>query len=127
MTAPQAPATPLPWDVFEHRDHSGINIGPRYTEHCFTDGEVKIVCGMCSSTGSYPYSMSKKQKKDAAYIDAACNAYPHLLAERAELVGALDRVVTAVKDAQRYGSDDDHTEASEAMDDARALLARLGE
>lgn len=36
--------TPGPWSVFEHRDHSGLCIGPRYTEPYFTDGEVSDVC-----------------------------------------------------------------------------------
>ena len=68
--------TPGPWAVFEHRDHSGIEIGPLYNEPYFVNGEVVSVTTMRSLKTRHPYQMSPRQKADARLIAAA----PDLLA-----------------------------------------------
>jgi hypothetical protein len=32
------------WEVFEHSDHSGLEVGPLYHEPYFTGGQVNAVC-----------------------------------------------------------------------------------
>ena len=104
------PSTPLPWSVFEHRDHSGIGIGPRYTDPVFKYGEVRHVCNILSLSGTWPRSMSKEQQADAAYIVTACNAYPQLVA--------------ALRDLWRVSY---YANSPDEMEAASALLRSLGE
>lgn len=64
--------TPGPWSVFEHRDHSGLCIGPRYEATYFTDGEVRDVCTITSPRRS----VNDEERANARLIASA----PDLLA-----------------------------------------------
>ena len=74
-TKQAAPATPLPWKVSKPQ-HG------RFPAYSIDNGSVKSIAmvSIMARGGT---------DQDAAYIVAACNAYPRLLAERAELVAAL--------------------------------------
>ena len=68
------------------------------------------------------------EDQECAYIVAACNAYPRLMAEREELVKALRGLVSTArtfrnvpKDEQEWTTIDD-----DALNNAFDLLARLG-
>lgn len=60
----------------------------------------------------------------AAYLTEAANAYPRLMAERAELVAAL-REVLPLAERVTFGSHDNYA-PSDSVIHARALLAKLG-
>ena len=78
MTTKQAaPATPLPW-TFSHEPRSNV-------------GRIH---GRIDPVGSTP------RPNDAAYIVAACNAYPRLMAEREQLVAALKQLYAAFPDCE---------------------------
>lgn len=74
--------TPGPWAIFEHRDHSGIAIGPRYNKPYFTDGEVEHVCRI-SPPGR---AVNDEERANAALIVRAVNAHD-------DLVEALERLL----------------------------------
>ena len=95
------PATPLPWVAHQNqrfgyaiRDAKGGNVANR----------------ACSN--------------NAAYIVAACNAYPRLLAERAELVAAL-RTVAPIIERFAAEADPQNSVLDQRRDDLRALLRRI--
>ena len=99
MTTKQAaPETPLPWQLDENRfivrQHFTVaDCGPEERHHI-----------------------------NAAYIVHACNAYPRLEAERAELVAALHDLEAWCALATRG----ELAELSGPRKTARALLAKLG-
>ena len=109
MNAPK-PATPLPW-ILTHQESF---------DYCFDivspqpDGGVYI-----ASTGSSK-DVDSPCGKNAAYIVAACNAYPQLLDDRARLLEALREIVCPTMDAW-------HNLTSTNAAKARALLRELGE
>ena len=97
MTAPK-PATPLPWTYRED------TYQPNWWQIWTYDGGMGTVAEAIGS------------ETNAAYIVAACNAYPGLLAERAKLIGALRKC------ASRYPDD-----TAGDFADARVLLRKIRE
>ena len=93
------PATPLPW-----LDRRG-----------YVSGDSTIIAKM--HRGYF-----EDREKDAAYIVAACNAFPRLMAERAELVAAL-QLFAAHEVSSMNGC---ASVPSRFVKEARALLAKLG-
>ena len=80
MTATNKPATPLPWE------------SPGW------DGDARIICASPKGkrrTLAHVYDQTDigiSADANAAYIVAACNAYPELVAENARLREALEGV-----------------------------------
>ena len=100
------PATPLPWHVTHQR----------HTDQSF---DVVSLCTMggatvVAATGKSADAMSPNGR-DAAYIVAACNAYPQLVEDRRRLVEALRDAALRLEAADRGAAD------------LRALLRELGE
>jgi hypothetical protein len=85
--------TPAPWGIFEHRDHSGICVGPPYTESYFRDGEVRDVCRIGNN------SVNDEMRANARLIAAA----PELLAalKLAISTGHLPQTATGAGKAAR--------------------------
>jgi len=79
--------TPGPWKVFEHTDHSGLEIGPPYEEE-YLAGHVQPVCTIRAEKHTYPCECSPRQQSDARLIAAA----PTLL-EALELVHSSTAVL----------------------------------
>ena len=69
------PATALPWHV-----------GLRQAEQIIYDGKGWAVA---NATVYHGKADGAETRANAAYIVHACNAYPRLMAERAELIAAL--------------------------------------
>ena len=98
---PLKPATPLPW---KYGQLSQNVIGPR--------GQLIAEC-------------VEADFDDAAYIVAACNAYPQLVEDRRRLVEALQatmRAIIPLATGRRFTP-----ERRETVEQARALLAEIGE
>ena len=70
------PGTPLPWKI--GRDEDGVLV-ITYS-HRLGDRDIAKIPALTDRA---------QRMADAAYIVTACNEYPRLLAERAELVAAL--------------------------------------
>ena len=64
------PATPLPWRILHGQDKDGV---PRIASK---EGGIAILCVNHYRGQSGP---SKSEQQNAAYIVAACNAYPKLI------------------------------------------------
>ena len=116
MSAPK-PATALPWNM---QDGGRSNLA-----HVEAEKDGAQVC-----------SINKARVADAAYIVAACNAYPKLIEDRRRLVEALRdrllyatdveyRVVADAKAAEATAGNVTHEEAQNERD--ADLLAELGE
>ena len=101
MTATNKPATPLPWSV----DNGG-------------DGEIEIWSpsegARLIATVGDGLNVNADDEKNAAYIVAACNAYP-------ELVAALQALAEFWKHVTPVHA------GAEVAQDAIALLKRIGE
>ena len=99
------PATPLPWNWMSND----------------TEGRAGIL--VVQPDGTFDEVAQNATREDAAYIVAACNAYP-------ELVAAL-KVMEAMQGwlAERCSATDKliHERATQEGDKLRALLAKLGE
>ena len=129
------PATPLPWEVHKHEHLHGdiwLSIGYRGR------GPITDITNKDDPKYWYPVSVTKymatpdeDQIANAAYIVHACNAYP-------ELVAALRALEAQTKvkagTANSIGNHVHHQwpahqreEYRKATEQARALLARLGE
>ena len=93
------PATPLPWTKGPHRD-----------AHVYGPS----MCNIYTLKDNLPPLAEKVTYTDAAYIVAACNAYP-------ELVDALRK---AIADADAW-CQDEHNGPTPNLDAERALLKRL--
>lgn len=77
--------TPGPWAVFEHRDHSGLEVGPPYSDTEYNGalkGNVKDVCTIRSLER---FSPTDEQRANARLIAAA----PELLALLVEMESEL--------------------------------------
>lgn len=105
-TRPQ-PATPLPWRTDEY-------IRERVCAESDRDAQVCKVFTI--PRGADDAQTDRARQQDAAYIVAACNAYPRLLAERAELL----RVV------QHFAAMPDVLSVAE-NEQINELLRRIGE
>ena len=90
------PATPLPWKSAEYRVHGSFVIDTNTEEVGYTS-----------------------EQNDAAYIVAACNVYPELVAA---LRGMYEDQMDYIKLNHLSGAENNHW-----MVIARALLARIGE
>ena len=101
-TKPIQPATPLPWRE-----------GPASTPNANALG-IRGIWTQDKRTG---VGEAYGPRENAAYIVEACNAYPRLLAERAELAAALQRSQAALR-ANDLGN-------VEAAKEASALLERI--
>ena len=107
------PATPLPW--YKESPMQGIRAvspyGRLYMAHQSPDHKVR--------------------EQDAAYIVAACNAYPRLIAEREELIAALREIVSKAQPQTvsmgKPFTDPFSISYPREISAAIALLARLGE
>lgn len=88
-STPTAKHTALPWTVFEEKDHSGIQIGPPYTDE-YLKGHVRGVCSIRSTSG-HPWKMSAEQKANAGLIVTAVNAHHDLVAALEKCMFALGR------------------------------------
>jgi hypothetical protein len=104
------PATPLPWTMraTQESSYAAFKIGApsNRTIAAVLDGNANAAA-------------------DAAYIVAACNAYPQLVADRQELIAALRELHRCM---EWHGQQGHHVAMdAKATYDARALLARLGE
>ena len=100
------PATPLPWAT--HKQYS----------------DRRVEFGTVDLNGDGDYSGEGYTPQDAAYIVAACNAYPELVAALRELHAIDERKLIAVRKrpyAIGAGAVDERVRRN------RALLARLGE
>lgn len=75
--------TPIPWAVFEHADHSGLQIGPPYPENDILAGNVRDVCGIRGSHYHPEYkracAVDDLDRANAAFIVRACNSFDALL------------------------------------------------
>lgn len=74
--------TPTPWSIFEHADHSGLEIGPPYPDSILNGalkGNVQDICGIRAAKDTYPCKCSSKQKADAEFIVRAVNNFDSLL------------------------------------------------
>ena len=124
MSTPK-PATPLPWTVAQAGDPNNV---PRIMSPA---GGVAVLCINRFMGDKGP---SKDELQQAAYIVAACNAYPRLVADRARLVEALRDAIPALILLGNYiGNDWKGGGGIEAFDrcaiigQARALLREIGE
>lgn len=72
-----AAATPGPWKVFEHQDHSGLEAGPPYTQG-YVKGCVNDVCRISALGRS---GVTDKQRRDIEFIANAPADIAYLLAE----------------------------------------------
>jgi hypothetical protein len=114
--------TPLPWAVFEHADHSGIEIGPPYTEP-YLKGNVRDVCTIRSNSGGYPRSMSPEQKANADLIVRAVNCHDDLLEALKEFMsiwGSGDSTRESKRARQRRADMWDKANAAVAKAEGRA-------
>ena len=119
-TKPAQPATPLPYSLRYGADISN-----------FQKGKIFIVSGSGLDRLQLA-SMTKgpTMRSDAVYFVAACNAYPRLLAERAELVAAL-RELHAIDERKLTASEKrtykiGHSAIHGRVERNRALLRKLG-
>ena len=100
------PATPLPWT------HSGAAIRcPGYPQ---ANGSFTLACTGDDET---PHNDAQAQKSDAAYIVAACNAYPKL----------VEALRATVQTADEFAQEHQLAGESACITVARALLRELGE
>lgn len=133
MTAPK-PATPLPWITGNGTKGARANV---YTA---TDNTAAL------ATATHHHG-TQEQFQNAAYIVAACNAYPQLVADLATEQERAEHYRTAWQQAEQdrtrliealrnvmvdfVGDRGAHnllgTDAGKHADAARALLAKLGE
>ena len=117
MTTKQAaPATPLPWRTDEY-------IRERICAGADRDAQVAKIFTI--PRGANDAQTDRARQQDAAYIVAACNAYPRLMAEREQLVAALRAVVDAYTVTDGVAGKNP-AERATIREQARALLARLG-
>ena len=106
-TKPIQPATPLPWHV------GGATTG-RFPAYPIRDRQEQYVAALdIHARGG--------SNRDAAYIVEACNEYPRLMSENAELVAALREL------RRCEPMDDDAQELVSARTVTDALLAKLVE
>jgi hypothetical protein len=117
-TTPQAkPATALPWKT--SRALRGGDVAILATSITANDGYPVIVAEAFETLRHRDEQSAQEAADNAAYIVTACNAYPRLLSERAELVAALKDIENETRDGGQW----DRRETNEV---ARALLQRLG-
>ena len=102
------PATPLPGKIVSERANEGMG-APVESEVRGENRQVAVRLGRL---------YNDSQKEDAAYIVAACNAYPELVAA---LRGLMVEFVGDRNAENCLGG------AGVAADQARAILAKLGE
>lgn len=92
-------ATPGPWEVFEHRDHSGLEAGPPHTEE-YLRGYVNRVCG---DSEWMRRGVTEQQRNDFRFIANAPSDIEFLLAEverlRIENQGLNDSLVLSLADS----------------------------
>ena len=112
------PSTPLPWHIGMREGHNANMILSYSGADQYNDPHV------CSVSGIWINQPIDKVRDcegfaNAAYIVAACNAYPRLEAERADLVAALRSMIAALEfngiKADQY----------EKIGKARALLRQI--
>ena len=103
------PATPLPWEA-NRRDDS-----TRQNWICTDIGQAMNYGGLVVTRTLSP---GARGWEDAAYIVAACNAYPALVERIKELEGALSQLV-AERDTWKL-----HAYETKGFDMARAALNR---
>lgn len=80
--------TPGPWAVFEHRGHSGLEVGPPYSDTEYNGalkGNVKAVCTIRGYRSFYPYDCSDEQRANARLIAAAPELFALLIEMESEL------------------------------------------
>ena len=103
------PATPLPW----------TSVAPSATRNV-SSFSIRSGDRPIAALSYYPYTQEARNRTeaDAAYIVAACNAYPQLLDDRRRLVEALRCVAIGPRPGAW---------PNVAVNNARALLAEIGE
>lgn len=98
-----------PWFTFEHTDHSGMEVGPRWdSDSEYLKDCVRAVCTIRAAKHTYPCEMSAEQQANA-----------HLIAAAPEL---LDLLQVLLLDPERIAGFR-HTDGT-WMDRARAAIAK---
>ena len=116
MNATTKPATPLPWQS----EQIGVtDAGP--------NGIDVFDLGPCDKEGAMRVRVATVAGDDAAYIVAACNAYPELVAALRACGWYLDLPECESIPHESLRTMDAEQQLDFMRDTVRALLAKLGE